>query len=119
EKIEKKESSFRAEEGVKLVVKSKDEDQHRHDVTVSLLEKGKTVDKVESYAAMRKISKRKDAAASAIYGARAAAGVVLVTTKKGTAKGKAISDQVKQEIAAEVNEIVAAGGKRPHLAAIL
>ncbi|NDV58152.1 glycoside hydrolase family 2 protein [Bacteroides sp. 519] len=32
-----------------------------YDVTVSLLEKGKTVDKVESYAAMRKISKRKDA----------------------------------------------------------
>ncbi|MFV0545276.1 MAG: bifunctional methylenetetrahydrofolate dehydrogenase/methenyltetrahydrofolate cyclohydrolase FolD [Bacteroides sp.] len=33
--------------------------------------------------------------------------------------GKAISDQVKQEIAAEVAEIVANGGKRPHLAAIL
>lgn len=33
--------------------------------------------------------------------------------------GKAISDQVKQEIAAEVVEIVANGGKRPHLAAIL
>ncbi|NDV57994.1 TonB-dependent receptor [Bacteroides sp. 519] len=35
------------------------------------------------------VSVLKDAAASAIYGARAAAGVVLVTTKKGTAKGKA------------------------------
>lgn len=33
--------------------------------------------------------------------------------------GKAISEQVKQEIAAEVAEIVANGGKRPHLAAIL
>ena len=33
--------------------------------------------------------------------------------------GKAISEQVKQEIAAEVTEIVAQGGKRPHLAAIL
>lgn len=33
--------------------------------------------------------------------------------------GKAISGQVKQEIAAEVAEIVANGGKRPHLAAIL
>ncbi len=33
--------------------------------------------------------------------------------------GKAISGQVKQEIAAEVAQIVAAGGKRPHLAAIL
>ena len=33
--------------------------------------------------------------------------------------GKAISAQVKQEIAAEVAQIVAAGGKRPHLAAIL
>ena len=32
--------------------------------------------------------------------------------------GKAISEQVKQEIAAEVAEIVAQGGKRPHLAAI-
>ena len=31
--------------------------------------------------------------------------------------GKAISEQVKQEIAAEVAEIVARGGKRPHLAA--
>ena len=31
----------------------------------------------------------------------------------------AISEQVKQEIAAEVAEIVAKGGKRPHLAAIL
>ena len=33
--------------------------------------------------------------------------------------GKAISEQVKQEIAAEVAEIVAKGGKCPHLAAIL
>lgn len=33
--------------------------------------------------------------------------------------GKVISEQVKQEIAAEVAEIVAKGGKRPHLAAIL
>ena len=33
--------------------------------------------------------------------------------------GKAISEQMKQEIAAEVTQIVAAGGKRPHLAAIL
>ncbi|WP_024995102.1 bifunctional methylenetetrahydrofolate dehydrogenase/methenyltetrahydrofolate cyclohydrolase FolD [Phocaeicola paurosaccharolyticus] len=33
--------------------------------------------------------------------------------------GKMISEQVKQEIAVEVAEIVAKGGKRPHLAAIL
>ena len=33
--------------------------------------------------------------------------------------GKAISEQVKQEIAAEVAEIVAHGGNRPHLAALL
>ncbi len=33
--------------------------------------------------------------------------------------GKAVSEQIKQEIAAEVAEIVARGGKRPHLAAIL
>ena len=33
--------------------------------------------------------------------------------------GKAVAAQVKQEIAAEVAEIVAKGGKRPHLAAIL
>lgn len=33
--------------------------------------------------------------------------------------GKAISEQVKKEIAAEVAAIVATGGKRPHLAAIL
>lgn len=33
--------------------------------------------------------------------------------------GKAVSEQIKQEIAAEVAEIVASGGKRPHLAAIL
>ena len=33
--------------------------------------------------------------------------------------GKAISAQIKQEIAEEVNQIVAGGGKRPHLAAIL
>ena len=33
--------------------------------------------------------------------------------------GKAVAAQVKQEIAAEVAEIVARGGKRPHLAAVL
>ncbi len=33
--------------------------------------------------------------------------------------GKAVSAQIKQEIAAEVAEIVKNGGKRPHLAAIL
>ena len=33
--------------------------------------------------------------------------------------GKAIATQIKNEIAAEVNEILANGGKRPHLAAIL
>lgn len=33
--------------------------------------------------------------------------------------GKAVSEQIKQEIAAEVAEIVARGGKRLHLAAIL
>ena len=33
--------------------------------------------------------------------------------------GKAISEQVKQEIAAEVAGIIAKGGKRPHLAAVL
>jgi methylenetetrahydrofolate dehydrogenase (NADP+)/methenyltetrahydrofolate cyclohydrolase len=33
--------------------------------------------------------------------------------------GKAVSAQIKQEIATEVKQIVAAGGKRPHLAAIL
>ncbi|MBS1353409.1 MAG: bifunctional methylenetetrahydrofolate dehydrogenase/methenyltetrahydrofolate cyclohydrolase FolD [Coprobacter sp.] len=33
--------------------------------------------------------------------------------------GKTISEQIKQEIAAEVAEIVANGGKRPHLATIL
>ena len=33
--------------------------------------------------------------------------------------GKAISELVKQEIAAEVEQIVAAGGKRPHLVAVL
>jgi len=33
--------------------------------------------------------------------------------------GKAVAAQIKQEIAAEVEQIVAAGGKRPHLAAIL
>jgi methylenetetrahydrofolate dehydrogenase (NADP+)/methenyltetrahydrofolate cyclohydrolase len=33
--------------------------------------------------------------------------------------GKAVSAQIKQEIAAEVEEIVKNGGKRPHLAAIL
>ncbi|MBE6307680.1 MAG: bifunctional methylenetetrahydrofolate dehydrogenase/methenyltetrahydrofolate cyclohydrolase FolD [Bacteroidales bacterium] len=33
--------------------------------------------------------------------------------------GKAISAQIKQEIAQEVENIVASGGKRPHLAAVL
>ena len=33
--------------------------------------------------------------------------------------GKAIAAQIKEEIAAEVSQIIAAGGKRPHLAAIL
>lgn len=33
--------------------------------------------------------------------------------------GKAIAEQIKQEIAAEVVEIISKGGKRPHLAAIL
>ncbi len=33
--------------------------------------------------------------------------------------GKSVAAQIKQEIAAEVNEILANGGKRPHLAAIL
>ena len=33
--------------------------------------------------------------------------------------GKAVAAQIKQEIAAEVNEILANGGKRPHRAAIL
>lgn len=33
--------------------------------------------------------------------------------------GKAVAEQIKQEIAAEVAELVARGGKRPHLAAIL
>lgn len=33
--------------------------------------------------------------------------------------GKAIAAQIKQEIAAEVEQIVARGGKRPHLAAVL
>ena len=33
--------------------------------------------------------------------------------------GKAVAAQIKREIATEVNEIMAAGGKRPHLVAIL
>lgn len=33
--------------------------------------------------------------------------------------GKAIAAEIKKEIAAEVNKIIAKGGKRPHLAAIL
>ena len=33
--------------------------------------------------------------------------------------GKAVATQIKQEIAAEVENIIANGGKRPHLAAIL
>lgn len=33
--------------------------------------------------------------------------------------GKRVSDEIKQEIAAEVERIVAGGGRRPHLAAVL
>lgn len=33
--------------------------------------------------------------------------------------GKAVAEQIKQEIAAEVQRILAAGGKRPHLAGVL
>ena len=33
--------------------------------------------------------------------------------------GKATSDKIKNEIAQQVKDIVAKGGKRPHLAAIL
>ena len=33
--------------------------------------------------------------------------------------GKAVAEQIKKEIAEEVKQIIAAGGKRPHLAAIL
>ncbi|MDY6374303.1 MAG: tetrahydrofolate dehydrogenase/cyclohydrolase catalytic domain-containing protein, partial [Bacteroidales bacterium] len=33
--------------------------------------------------------------------------------------GKAVAAEIKQQIAEEVKQIVAAGGKRPHLAAIL
>ena len=33
--------------------------------------------------------------------------------------GKATAAAIKQEIKAEVEQIVAAGGKRPHLAAVL
>ena len=33
--------------------------------------------------------------------------------------GKATAAQIKEEIAEEVERIVAAGGKRPHLAAVL
>ena len=33
--------------------------------------------------------------------------------------GKAVAAEIKKQIAAEVAEIVNAGGKRPHLAAIL
>ena len=33
--------------------------------------------------------------------------------------GKAVAAQIKREIATEVNEIMANGGKRPHLVAIL
>ena len=33
--------------------------------------------------------------------------------------GKAVAAQIKREIATEVNGIIANGGKRPHLAAIL
>lgn len=33
--------------------------------------------------------------------------------------GKAVAEQIKKEIAEEVRQIIAAGGKRPHLAAVL
>ena len=33
--------------------------------------------------------------------------------------GKKIADAIKQEIAVEVEQMVAAGGKKPHLAAVL
>ena len=33
--------------------------------------------------------------------------------------GKAVADRIKQEIAQEVETICNAGGKRPHLAAVL
>lgn len=33
--------------------------------------------------------------------------------------GKAVAEQIKKEIAEEVKQIIAAGGKRPHLAAVL
>ena len=33
--------------------------------------------------------------------------------------GKAVADRIKQEIAQEVADICNAGGKRPHLAAVL
>ena len=33
--------------------------------------------------------------------------------------GKKVAGEIKQEIAAEVEKILAAGGRRPHLAAIL
>ena len=33
--------------------------------------------------------------------------------------GKAVADRIKQEIAQEVEYICSAGGKRPHLAAVL
>ena len=33
--------------------------------------------------------------------------------------GKKVSDEIKQEIAVKVEQIVAAGGRRPHLAAVL
>ena len=33
--------------------------------------------------------------------------------------GKAVAAEIKQQIAEEVKQIVAAGGKRPHLAALL
>ncbi|MBR1725869.1 MAG: bifunctional 5,10-methylene-tetrahydrofolate dehydrogenase/5,10-methylene-tetrahydrofolate cyclohydrolase, partial [Muribaculaceae bacterium] len=33
--------------------------------------------------------------------------------------GKQVAEQIKQEIAAEVQQIIARGGKRPHLAGVL
>ena len=34
-------------------------------------------------------------------------------------EGKKVADAIKQEIAVEVEQMVAAGGKKPHLAAVL
>ena len=42
-----------------------------------------------------------------------------LTPISALARAKAVSEQVKKEIAEEVEKMVAAGGKRPHLAAVL